>query len=788
MNLLSIKISIKNLLKNKFVSIINISGLVIGITISLLVFAFVNKEKNMDQEIPEIEHTYTLLNGKDPDVSSAMVRHVRAEMPEIEVITFARHTWSDQNLLKLGEANFKLKNLLMVDSCFFKVFQFEAVYGDPEIALNSADKIVLTQSVAKKIFGNENPIGKELVYNSTQLQNIIVNVGAVIKDLSHHCSWEFDAVLSLETHQRFSWFKGLEANWGAQNYCAFVKIPSNIDATIVNKKLTKISTENIPESYKEETQFEIQKFTKSYSQLPGVYILKHGNQLTLNIIQIIGLLILLLACINYINLVTAQKIKRLRNIGILKVMGGKKGKVIELFATESVLVLLITSLLVIILSDFLLVGLNQITKSRFTLLEIFTGSNLIIFISLLAFTFLLTGIIPGLTLGKKKTTILLKNTTNNQSQNHLRNALLIFQFSITIVLLCGIMLINKQMNHMSELDPGFNREQILYATTNPQIEKGCKIFNSEIMRIPEIADLTYSSAAIGYNGSSWGLTMINKGKEQEIGFANLYVSPNFFDFFGIDLVQGKQFNRFSEENADWIFNTTAFKQFNIDKPEDATIRYRDKARKIIAEVADFNHESMHTAIRPIAFRSCGETAAYIYFKINQSSIAGTERCIRSINKVWENISPNFPLEIKYLDASWEALYQKERQFQRILNYATIISILLSCLGLISLTYFVVETHTKEIGIRKVNGAKTVEILHILNGDFLKWVAIAFIIACPIAYYAMYKWLENFAYKTELSWWIFALAGLIAMGIALLTVSFQSWRAATRNPVESLRYE
>lgn len=225
--------------------------------------------------------------------------------------------------------------------------------------------------MAKKIFGNENPIGKELLYNSTNLQNVIVEVGAVIQDLSHHCSWEFDAVLSIATNNKVDRFKRLDSYWGAQNYSAFAKIPSNIDAGVINRKLVNISIDNIPEGYREKTKFEIQPFAKAYNDLPEIEILKHGNQLTLNIIQIIGFLILLLACINYINLVTAQKIKRLKNIGILKVMGSKKAKVVELIAVESALVLFITCILVIVLSNFLLIGLNQITNSEFTLAEIF---------------------------------------------------------------------------------------------------------------------------------------------------------------------------------------------------------------------------------------------------------------------------------------------------------------------------------------------------------------------------------------------------------------------------------
>ncbi|MDE5423179.1 ABC transporter permease [Ancylomarina sp. DW003] len=788
MNFYNIKISFKNLLKNKLVSAINIGGLALGITISLLVFAYVSKEKSMDAEIAEIEDVYTLLNNGSVDISSAMTRYIRNEIPEIEAITYTRYTWSPQDYIKRDDENFKLNNLLLADSSYFKVFGFESVYGDPQKALNTANKIVLTQSVAQKVFGKENPIGKELVYNATYLQNVIVEVGAVIKDLPHNCSWEFDALLSLTTNLKIPWFKSSEDYWGTQNYNAFVKIPSNINCNLINEKLLNISTEGIPQAYKDETKFEIQTFINSYSEHPEIKVIKHSSLLTLTIIQITGCLILLLACINYINLVTAQKIKRLRNIGILKVMGGKKGKIIELLAIESGLVLLITSCLVMVLSHFLLFGLNQLTHSEFTLLEIFTGSNLIIFISLLTFTFVLTGIVPGLALSKSKTTALLKNITHIRSQNYLRNGLLIFQFSITIILLCGILLINKQNNYMSELDPGFKKEQILYATTNPQIKKRVDVFNAEIKRIPEIADITYSSSLLGYNQSNWGLSLLNKGVKQDIGFANLYVSPNFFDFFGINLVRGKQFNQYSEENADWIFNSIAFKKFNVENPEDATIKYNGKIGQVIAEVEDFNHESMHSPIRAMGFRSCGETDEVVYFKINALSRLRVEDCIQSIKKVWLNISPDFPMEINYLDESWEGLYKREKQFQRILNYATVISIILSCLGLISLTFFVVETHIKEIGVRKVNGAKTKDIMAMLNMDFIKWVAIAFVISCPIAWYTIHIWLENFAYKTELSWWVFALSGLIAMCIALLTVSVQSWRAATRNPVESLRYE
>ena len=789
MNRHNIKLSIKTLLKNRLISAINIGGLALGLSISLLIFAYVQKEESMDQLILDSDHIFVLLNHDNAYVSSKMVDMLREKIPEIKYITYAMYEWSPQVFLEHNNLSFKVNHLLVSDSAFFRVLQMEALFGNPSTALTTKNKIVLTETLSKKIFGNVNPVGKTLTYNATNLQNELVEVGAVIKDLPHTCSFEFEAVLSDDINSKISWYVKNKNNWGTHNYTSFFRIPNHVNISLVNDKLQNISLEDVPEGNKNDIKFTSMPLEKAYYDTPDIEFQRHGNRPVLMIIRIVGLLILLLAFINYINLVTAQKIKRLRHIGIIKALGSKRIEVIQLLTTESILVLIFTSVIVIILLNFLIDGLNHITQSQFTLLDILSGWNLFVFILTLLLALLLTGIIPGIILSKNKTSLLLKNVVSTNSKNHLRNVLLVFQFMISIILITSIIFINKQNNFLTDKDPGFRRENIIYTTTNDDIFRVGLAFQNEMKTIPGVDDMTFSSSVIGYNKENWGRQLINKGEKEEISFAKFSVTSNFFSFFGMELVRGHQFNTYSAKADDWIFNEMAIKKFNIDQLEDAKLEHwSGREESIIAEVKDFNFESMHVPIRAVGFRCRGKVDEVAYFKINTTNGKAFKQCLSGIQKVWDKLSPNFPLEINFMDRSWESLYEKDRQFQKILNYATIISLILSCLGLISLTIFVLESRTKEIGIRKINGAKTYEIMVMLNKNFIKWVVIAFVIACPIAYYAMSKWLANFAYKTELSWWIFALAGLIAMGIALLTVSIQSWRAASRNPVESLRYE
>lgn len=791
MNTQNIKLSIRSLLKNKTVTSINIIGLTIGISISLLIFTYVRKEKTMDKDIANSDDIQLLLHYDSPGISKKMVEYIAKEIPEIEEITYCAYDWSPQVFFEKENNKYRIEKLLVADSSFFQVFQFEAIWGNVSNALNGANKVVLTESLSKKIFGNENPVGKSMQYHATYLSNELLEVGAVIKDLPQNSSWQFEAVLSMQTNYKISWYVRNMEHWGSQNYNAFFRTSSNSNKAQLKDKFKNISTSNLPEELKGNIDFSFYPFNKCYFNILTTRVLKHGNSFTLYVIRIIGILVLLLACMNYINLVTAQRAKRLKTIGIMKVMACSKKRIISLLTIESVLILLSTLILIGGLSKILLSGLNEFTYSNFSFSEIFlSGWNLFILFGIILLSLIITGFIPGYIFSKQKISILLKRQVNDTRAIYLRNTLLICQFVISISLLVCILVIQKQNKYSKHFNNGFTKESIIYMNTNDDLSRNIEAFTSEVLKIPGAHDYAFSEEPIGYINGNWGRMLIHKGIKKQMNFAKLSVSPNFFDFFGIKITEGRTFSENSRKLNDYIFNQSAIQEYAIENLSDARIESSNDLLKgnFIAKVEDFHFESVHVPIRPIGFMCSGKTDDVIYLKVSQDNYNGFLQTKKSIEQLWNKYSPNFPFEFKFLDESWNLLYTKDKQFQKVLSFSTIISLLLSCLGLIGISLFIIENRIKEIGVRKVNGAKTKEILAMLNKDFVKWIAIAFVIACPIAWYVMSKWLENFAYRTELSWWIFVLSGLIAMGIALLTVSLQSWRAAMRNPVESLRYE
>ncbi len=785
----NIKITFRSLFKNKTVTIFNLVGLTVGITVSMLVFLFVLKEKNTDKFIPDLNNIYVLTDNNEPYFSQNMVNHVKTEVPEIQNITYCTNDWSPQVFLAKNQKSFKVEKMLTADSCFFRVFQFNPVLGDPKNGLNASNKIVLTQSLAEKIFGKENPIGNTVTYNASYLSGIELEVTAVIEDLPQSSSWEFDAVLSFQTNYLIDWYVDNMKSWGSRNYKAFGRINESVSEQIIKDKLSNIDLAVLPENYKESIKYGLFPFQDAYFDFHEIGILKTGNRFTVSVIGIVGLLILLLSFVNYVNMITAQREKRYKNVGIYKTMGSSRRRIIEMVTTESVLMLLITIAASFSLILILLPAFNRITGSWFTFSEVFSGNFLLLLFCIAAAMVFLTGIIPGVIFGKKPVTLLIRKNISSKGNNWARNSLLVFQFVVSIALITSILVINRQNTYMQNRDAGFAKENIIYANTNNAIYTQINAFRNEILQIPGISEITFSESVLIANDQNWGMNIVNHGDKYDVQFSKLSVAANFFDFFGVRLNEGNGFNENSKTNKDFIINKTAKADFSIDQLAGTRIAYQESCHgNIIGVVDDYNFESFHVPVRAAGFRCSGDCDDVIYMKINTQNLASFNTTMKEVKLLWDRFSPDFPLEYQFLDQKYEAMYIKEARFQKFLMYTTIVSLILSCLGLIGLTFFVMEQRTKEIGIRKVNGAKISEILTMLNKDFVKWVAIAFVLATPVAYYAMKKWLENFAYKTTLSWWIFALAGVLALGIALLTVSWQSWRAATRNPVEALRYE
>ncbi len=786
---MNLKFAKRSLLKNKTVSLINIVGLSVGVAVSMLIFTYVYNEYSTDKTIPDVEHIYCLTKDGEASMSYNFVELIRKEIPEAKKLTLCSSDWSSQIYFKNGDSNFKIEKALCADSCFFSVFPLKAVWGDPATALDKPNSVVISAKLARKIFGNENPVGRELIYNASNFQDISIQVGAVIEDLPQNSSWDFEAVISLPTYFNLSWYERNMRSWGTNSYNSFLRTEENVSAALLNEKLAGLSKENIPDYLQDEKISSI-PFLNVYFDFPQAGLLKHGNRLILSIILITGILIILLACINYANLVTAQREKRYKNVGIIKSLGSQRLSIVKLFTTESALSFVLSLAISVLLLGFLLPVINRSQALGIDFHSFLSVQNLIILFIIFALTLLVTGIIPGLIFSRYKTHLLLKKQTgNNSKSNYLRNGMLVFQFVVSIVLIAGILSIHRQYRYINSFNTGFENENIVFANTNIDLGKNIQAFKNEMENIAGIKEITFCSDELGYMSGEWGRIMVKDGEKEQVNFAKLTVSPNFFNFFGIDMLEGRGYTESSEKLNEYIFNETAARQYNINTEGGQRINYGDtKLGNVVGIINDFNIESLHVPIRPTGITCSNDFCDVVYLKTNVNSFSQLNETMNSVEKIWNQLSPDFPFEYTFLNSSLEALYSKEKQFQSILSFATIISLFLSCLGLIALTFFIMEQRTKEIGIRKVNGAKVAEILTLLNKDFLKWVAIAFVLAVPVSYFALHKWLENFAYKTNLSWWIFALAGLLSLGIALLTVSWQSWRAATRNPVEALRYE
>ncbi|MFV0266678.1 MAG: ABC transporter permease, partial [Draconibacterium sp.] len=764
--------------KNKGVTALNILGLTVGLSVSLLIFVFVINQNSIDRFIPNIDKVYCLMNDGGTSFSQKEINLVKDQTPGLDKITYCSADWSPQVFLKVGEKSVKTGKMITADSCFFRVFAFEPVYGNPAEALSTTNKVVLTRSFSEKLFGNENPVGKTLIYNSTYLQDELLEVTAVIEDFPSTSSWDFEAVLSFQTNYKIDWYVSNMNHWGTCNYRAFVRINNNVSPAQVLDEFGSISLKDVPAWVAENFKLGLFPFSEVYFNLPEMYLTKHGNRLTVSIIGVTGILILLLACINYINMVTAQREKRNKNIGIIKMLGGNRSRIIQMIAAESFIQVVLSGVFSILLISLLLPVFNNLTSLNLEFSEIFQPHHIFLMAVLFVFMIVITGVVPGILFSKKIPLTLLKKQGSQDGSTKSRNGLLVFQFMVTIALIASILLVNKQNKYLQNQELGFEKGNIVYAFTNDALYKKAEAFMNEIGKIPNIAGITYSANVLIENDQNWGRDIINKGVEENISFSKLSVAPNFFRFFGIPLNEGRSFNDNSNTKQEFIFNKTAKEQFNLDDINEARLKFsKPENGRVVGIVQDYNFESLHMPVRAAGFMSSGNFDDVIYLKLNDLNSASFKNTMKQVELVWNKFSPDFPMEYFFLDKKWEAKYAKDRQFQKIISYTTLVSILLSCLGLIGLTFFVMERRTKEIGIRKVNGAKVSEILAMLNKDFVKWVAIAFVIATPIAWYAMNKWLENFAYKTTLSWWIFALAGLLALGIALLTVSWQSWRAA-----------
>ncbi len=697
------------------------------------------------------------------------------DMPEVE--TAACFVNYADNIVLSSNNNSIRANGKFGSKNFFKIFSFPFLDGDSNNVLTDKNSIVVSKKLALAFFNTtENVIGKPINVGEG---NFFIT--GVFEDFPHNSSLQFDFMLSYEYLKEL--YPESFSSWGNTGPRTFIVVKAQTDIAQFSAKIKNYVKEK---SDNANTTLLIQKYSDTYLHNNYQNGKIHGGRiLYVRLFVVIAFFILLIACINFMNLSTAIAFRRAKETGIKKAIGSSREKLIYQYLGESIFISKLAMLLAIVSVAILLPSFNHLTQK-----QLHIPHDRIFILSLLGIN-LLTGFVAGTypafyLSGFKSINILKGKFQSYLGELWTRKGLVVFQFTISVILIVSVLVVSKQVSFIQAESPGYNKENIVYFGADGAIQKQKEAFISEMKKIPGILSATTSDHNLIGHEHSTSLNWEGKSEEDNVSFEFAWVGYNMMETFGMKTVSGRSFSKdYGEETSKIILNETAVKAMGIDNPVGKMVNQWGQKKEIIGVVKDFHFESFYEKVKPLFFAFNPDETNIVIARIK----AGTEKeIIGKLSELYQKFNPHFSFDYKFLDAEYNSQYQSEQRISALAKYFTGIAILISCLGLFGLATFTTERRRKEFGIRKVMGSDGLSIARLLSGEFIIMVLTAIFIALPISYLITNKWLESFAYKTELSWWVFALAGLLALGIALLTVSWQSWRAATRNPVEALRYE
>ncbi|MCR8556872.1 ABC transporter permease [Mucilaginibacter sp. BJC16-A38] len=820
-----IKIAWRNLLRNKVSSIINISGLAIGIASVLLIGMYVKDELSYDRFSKDADHIFRVnLDGKmgndqfiaghtPPPAGAALVNN----FPEIESYTriFLPGDEIIHNENGLQKRSIIEKHLLAVDSNFVKFFGYPLVAGDAATCLKDINSIVLTQTAAKKYFGDVSPIGKTLAIDEYQSP---FKVTAILKDLPQQSSLQFDMLqntASIPPIQRKLW------SWVWLQMGTYVKFKSSaaVDAQSIAKLEAKLPAmvalqaasafKRIGQPWEEfkkkggKWDLKLQPLTDLhlYSANVGTRYFVQGDIKYVYIFSAVGIFIILLACVNFMNLSTARSAKRAKEVGIRKVLGSARKQLIRQFLVEALIYSLLATVIAVLVVILALPAFNQLSGKALSANVFLDIRTWLVILSLITMTGLLAGSYPAFFLTSFKPVSVLKGAgilKDSASSFFTRNVLVVFQFTVSTVLIICTIVVYKQLVYNQTKDLGFNKENVIILANAERLGNNEESLRQELLKLPQVADASISTSLPTKN--SFGDTYAPEanpgnvnGGENNIMLSSFIVDESFLSTLKLKVVSGRAFSKSFTDSASVILNETAAKQIGWKDPIGKTMIYMGNNNQkftVVGVIKDFNTESFRSNISPFAlFYKTSKTyqtgASYITVRIKPGNYNTT---IDQIQNGWKLFSSGTPFDYSFMDAEFDALYRSDQTMGKVFSVFTFLSLFIACLGLLGLAIYTAERRTKEIGIRKVLGASVQNVVSMLSLDFVKLIIIASVIAFPVAWYAMNKWLQDFAFRTNISWWVFILASASTLCIALITIGFQSVKAALGNPVKSLRSE
>ncbi len=804
-----LKIAWRNLIKNKAFSVINLTGLAIGLSCFLLITSYVTDELSYDRFFPNAQNIYRInsdirfggANMHMPLSSDMTGQLMKKDYPQVENYTRI-YTNNNNRLIKKNNDYINENKTANVDSTFFDVFQLPAIEGDVKHALDEPNTVVITASAAKKYFGATNVVGKTIEVKGAK--NPFYKITAVIKDIPKDSHFHFDFFFPMSN---------VDYNWGqitshnfytylvltpGTNYKAFDK---NFDQYIdkyVMPYAKKFMNINSIEDFKKagnNIQYSLIPLTKIhlYSDRP-MELSPSGNIEYVYIFSAVALFILIIACINFMNLTTAYSANRAKEVGIRKVLGTEKRNLVSQFLFESIMMVLLSLIIAIVVMWQVLPVFNNIANKEISISSLFSPYILPILIALPFIVGLLAGSYPAFYLSSFKPIEILKGKLNLGSKSGgLRSVLVIFQFAVSIILIVGTIVIYKQLNYIQTKNLGYNKDQVLVVDGISALNDNVASFKNEVLQMPGVVSGTISGYLPVTNSSRSDNTFSKESvmtSTDGFDMQDWYIDYDYIKTLGMKIVAGRDFSRdFGGDSSAIIINQTAAKTLGYANPVGQKI-YQSQNNggtspsTIIGVVKDFNFESLHQNVSPLCF-SLGGGAGLGIFKVHTANL---QNLIAGIQNKWKTMAPGLPFNYRFLNESFDEMYRAEQRAGTIALIFSVLAIFIACLGLFGLATFIAKQRTKEIGIRKVLGASVTSVTKMLSKGFIKLVIIACIIAIPLSYLAMNKWLQSFAYRIHIGWWVFVIAGAMAILIALITVSFQAIKAAIANPVESLRTE
>lgn len=787
-----LKITLRNLYKHKVYSLINIVGLAIGMACCILISLYVQYELSYDKHHENSGQIYRLAHPFSAAITSApLPEALQKEIPEIQnfVRIYASKIWSGKKLVRSTNKQFYTHDFFLADPSLFEIFTFPFIQGDPQKALSDLRSVVITEAMAEKYFRGEDPLGKILTYENS----IDFMVTGVIENIPSNSHFHFDFIAPLANYKDFGGDENWQNEWDNSAFVTYFLLPHNYDIEQFEKKIPEIIWKNTGWETNNEFFLQPLRDIHLHSDL-GKELEVNSDIRNVQIFTAIALLILIIACMNFINLSTARSVNRSLEVGVRKVLGADKNQLIIQFLSESLIVNLLALGMALLFVWISLPFFNHVLGTSFDYYPFGNTVNIFILGIIIIFTGLIAGSCPAFILSTFKPVLMLKGKKQFRKKGSfsLRSTLVVFQYVIAIGLMVATGIIFNQLQFIQNNKLGFNMEQIVVIPVGRNSEAVSKIeaLKNDLKNNSHVTNVTASLRTPGRRPYWRNIQMVSTGETETFSIQSLAADHDFLKTYKLKLLAGRDFSK--EHSADktsaFILNETAINMLGLKSPQEAVgkrVNCDNREGEIIGVVEDYHFVSLHTQIAPMAMLIQPWRFAEISVKIKTHDIPAA---LVSFKKIWEHTIPDRPFNYYFLDDKFSSYYQSDRKVGTLITTFTLFAIFITCLGLLGMVSFTAEQRKKEIGIRKVLGSSFSSILILLIKNLMKWILLASILSWPIAYFVMNKWLQNFAYRINIRIWIFPLSTVIAVLIAMFTVMYHTMKTAKANPVESLRYE